>query len=659
MDGAAPSLPPISAPTAPMSPGGFSRPAPPMSPGVMPVGRPAADPEVQQQRIERSAERKRIESVAPKALDSRVVVYKSRDGKIPPGARPVLSIVVKDLEDAKLADGQTDTGELIAEQLAQKFPNGGKFIGRFVDRAGKVMPDSTWDIIIGDEPDPNEDDAQGDEVDDGQGLDLGFRQAPDFPSTQPPAPPTLDTTALTGALRAERQDEAKRGSELAAMMAQQQQTTTQMMMQLAQQQREAEERARRDAAEREERAEKRRSEFRTTLLAALPFLMPLVERLFGPKKDAGPTASDQLMLELVKAKFMEKPEKGFDMVMMTEMSKLMQSVVQGNLTQQQEQQKAHGAMQAEVLGVTMKTALSTMKEIAEMKPGGEKEESTFAQIAKIAGPLLASMQQQQQAQQTQQVAPPTSVELQQAQAATPQAEAADEPRRQRRGKVPPPPTLTEQPAAAAAAPAQQPRRPRNPADLPDTERIRVSLDGIRRLSTGEIEPGSRFNLLTWIQKMATAPLLAAIKAGDDNQILALATPTVLANPVLMDWVNLDHNAEFLKSALADLKAMLDGTMTRERMDNAIIDTDRFVKAHQPAPGQTAGPPQATVIPTEKTEEPQTAAPAAPAPPAAAPAEAPPTAQKTRRRRTEKQPAPAAPPVATKPTDPPAAAKSEG
>ncbi len=653
MDGAAPSLPPISAPVSPMSPGGFSRPAPPMSPGVMPVGRPAADPEVQQQRVERSAERKRIEGVAPKALDSRCQVFKTKDGKIMPGAKPVLSIVVKELEEAAL-DGQT-TDDVVASKLMEKFPTGGKFVGRFVDKAGRPVQDSTWDILIGDEPDLTAEPAEP-EDDDSQGLDLGFQSAQGF-QMQPPAPPVLDTTALTGALRAERQDEAKRGSEIATLIAHQQNSTTQMMLQLAEQNRLAEERARKDAAEREERADKRRTEFRQTLIGLLGTapILAIIERFLGPKKDPAPSTTDQMMIEMFRAKMSEKPEKGFDMVMMAEMSKLMQSVVQGNLTQQQEQAKAAGAMQAEVLGVTMKTALSTMKEIAEMKPGGEKEEGTLAQIAKIAGPFLASMQQQAQVQQT---APPTTAELQtQAPAGPPQAEVVDEPRRQRRGKVPPPPALAQQPAAAPAAAAQPPRRPRNPADLPDVERIRVSLDAIRRLSTGEIEPGSRFNLLTWMQKMAPASLLEAVKAGDQDKIMELGTPTVLANPVLMDWVNQDYNVKFLMGALSDLKLMLDGTISREHMDNAIIDTDRFVKAHQPTPGQTAGPPQATVITTEKPEEPKADTPPAPAP-AAPQAEAAPAAAKTRRPRVSKQ-LPPATPADIKPTEPPAAAKSEG
>jgi hypothetical protein len=669
MDGASPALPPIAPPASPVMSPGFARSAPVMSPGggqqaVNPVGRPAADPEVQQQRIERSAERKRIESVAPKALDSRVVVYRAKDGKIAFGSKPVLQIVVKDLEDAT-ADG-TSTDDYVASKLLEKFPNGGKFIGRFHDKANRPMVDTAWDIEIGEEGSVDDQPAADLNGEGEPELDLGFQQAPSF--QVPPPPPALDTTSLTSALRAERQDEARRGTEIASLIASQQSATMQMMQQLSQQQREAEERSRRDAAEREERAEKRRSEFRTLIVSALPALVPLIEKIFG-KKDHGPSPTDQLLIEMFKAKMNEKPEKSFDATMMAEMAKLMQSMAQSNLAQQQEQVKASASIQSEVLGLTMKSALGTMKELMELKTsgGGDKEEGTLAQIAKIAGPLLAGMQQQgQQAPgpELQQSAP--QQQPPQAQVVTEQPAAEQQPR-PRRGKVPPPAAV---PATAEQAQAQQaPRRSRNPADYPDAERIRISLDSIRRLSVGEIEPGQRFNLLKWVQQWAPPAMLEAVAANNRDKIMELGSPIVLVNPVLLQWVEQEKNVEFLMSALADLSAMISGTITRDRMDNAIIETAQFVKANQPAPGQRAAPPQARVIDEtseQQTQQPMAAHPAATTPPAGTtpPAAADKPTPRPKRPRTPKAQPPAAEakPEGEKPADPPAngtAAQSGG
>lgn len=635
MSEAAPSLPPIG-PTPNQSVPPFGR--PPMQPQQQmpnPVGRPSNDPEAQQARAERSREQQRIESVLPRSMDSKVLVYRSNgDGRIPPGKKPVLTVLVSELEEAKKEGA--DTGDYISAKLEEKFRDGGRFIYKFVTRGNQTIANIPLEeLIIGDEPADGSDNSSGDEGDE---LEQVYAQPPVFP----PAPPAMDPSLFTNALREERQDEAKRGSEIASLIASQQNSTTQMMMQLAQQQRESEDRARRDTAEREERAEKRRNEFRNMILGALASapVLAIVERFLGPKTPVAPVQDPAaaMMLEVVRAKLTETPKPGLDVTMMGEMAKLMTTMAQGNLAQQQEQAKVSAGMQSEVLGITMKTALATMKEIAEMKPqGGDKEDSTLQQIAKIAGPLLAGLQQQQ-AQQPQQ---PQQTYATEQQAQPPQAQPVPEAapvRRSRREKVPPPVAAAVSPAPMAPAVKKKPV----PGDFTDEQRTIFVLNSIRNLSIGKIPPAERFKMLDWAKDWAPAAMIEAVKAGNRDKVLELSAPAVIADAGLLAWISEERNGIFLHEAVVDLKAIIDNTLTRERMENGIIDTAKFQS--ESAPKQTSinpGPPQATVV-TDKPVEPSAPASKGQTPPGQ------PTArndEKPRRRRAPKENPPATPPTA--------------
>ncbi len=642
MDGsapAAPALPPLSQPApAIYRP---SSPPPPPSQIPNPVGRPSADPEQQAQRIERSAEMKRIESVLPKSIDSKVLVFKSRDGRILPSAKPFMTVLVSELEEAKRNDSDMDSETFVAAKLAERGVQDGKFACRFVDKTGKIIPNTQFEVAIGGDEDDMNDPNGGGFDDDGDGGGMPVFQAPPQAGYQtPPAPPALDADSYMRISRTERNDEAKRGSELASLIAGQQQSTTQLMLQLQQQQRDAQELARRDAADREERAEKRRAEFRQTILTVIPLVLPLIQNFF--KRDHGPDATQTMMIELLKSKLSEKPEKGVDAMMLETVMKTMGAMTTQQMAAMQQGTVLTAQMQGEATGLIFKNLMGSMKDLMDSKKDSEpKEESTFQQVLKIAGPILAGMQQQQgpaPGPSADQLAPPVP-------AAQVVHTEVDQPRR-RREKVPPP-VAVEPPQDAQQQPTAAPKR-HTPLQL-----INGSLMTIARLSVGEILPIQRFNALNWIRDNAPASLLDAVRAGDENKVLEIGAPAVMSSTALQGWINAPENVEFLRAALADLRHILNGTLTKEIEENSIIAQAEFTtKRKQTVAAERAhhGPPVAQVVNEDGT--PMTAHPAATTPVAA---QTQPVDEKSSEKPTETTAE--APPAGT--TPPPAAAKKPG
>ncbi len=640
MDGSLPAptpLPPIATPGGlipPMQSGGFGgapRPQLQPAPSGGAVGRPSGDPEVQQQRVERSAEQKRVESVLPKQVDSKLQVFKAdRNGRIPFGnIKPLAIILLKDLEAAKGAGTETD--EVIEAKLAEKGIQSGKFICRFVDRAGKPMSAAQFppfDITIGDEE--SDDDMNDDQnEDEGQGAFM-----PQFQQQQAPPPTQLDLSAIARMQDGVREQEARRGSDMAALIASMQSSTNQMMSAMQQQAQQQAEALRREAADREQQAAARRSEFRTTLLAALPLVMPFITKMFGPKEhQADPTQA--MLLELFKAKITEKPNDGTSA--MEQLTRMLPEMMRSQIAIQAEGTKASMGVQSEVTGMLMKNLLGTMKDLMDNKKelAEPKDEGTIATVLKTLGPLLAGMAQQQpqQPQVTyQQPNPPQQTEQQ----APAQTEAQIE-QPVRRRKVQPPPPLPAQPTAADAPPAEKPRS--DPTKYTDDSRIASCLDTVRRLSTGEVPANERFNALEWITKWAPPSMLAAIKAGSEDQVMAVGQTAVLASPVLLNWISTDGMVEFLKKAISDLKLLLDGTLTKEVALASVRENITFVQMQRT---KNAGPPTGTIVKQAEVLPPSSPS-APPAPPAAAIPPAP-----RRRRSTPPADAPVSPP------EPPAA-----
>ncbi len=651
MDGTLPAptpLPPIATPGGLIPPSqGFPsmpRPQQPAPSGGV-VGRPSGDPEVQQQRIEKSAEQRRVESVLPKQVDSKLQVFKAdRNGRIPFGnVKPLAVILLKDLEAANQSGTPTD--QVIEAKLSEKNIQDGKFICRFVDRAGKPMNAiqfPPFDITLGDEGDEDMNDDQGDEGDE----QIQFQPSGGYQNPAPP-PTSIDLTAIARMQDGVREQEAKRGSDMAVLIASMQNNMTTMMTGMQQQQQQRDEAARREAKERDEREAARRSQFHTTLLGIVPLIMPFIAKMFGPKESTQ-SPSDVLMLELVKAKFSEKPNDGTSA--MEQLTRMLPEMMRSQIAIQAEGTKASMGVQSEVTGMLMKSLMGSMKEVLDSKKEAAepRDDGTLATVLKALGPVLAGMAQQPQPPQVtyQQPNPPQQVEQQ-----APPAEAqVEQPPRRRKVQPPPPPPA--QPTASGTAPAEKPRP--DPTKYSDDSRIASCLDTVRKLSTGEIPANERFNALEWITKWAPPSMIAAVKSGLEEQVLTVGQNAALASPVLLNWISTDGMVDFLKKAVADLKHILDGTLTEPIAVASVRENITFVHAQRV---KNAGPPtgavvkQAEVLPPS-TPPAQTPPPAATIPPAprrrraAPPADVPATPP-------EQTPPPAADASSPTPPEPPA------
>ena len=589
MDGTLPGLPPIPggapAPAYPGAGGMAGAARPMMAPN--PVGRPSADPEVQEQRVVRSQEKKRLESVLPKkAVDSKILCTRMRGGKIIPGAKPTLIVLTSEIEKARIDSGDPDnfqTEEYIGERLMAKEAPDGFYQCRVVDRNNRPIPEySPWELEIGDAA--ADDEIVDDEVEEVDATPPGYTQGgfhgapfngalPPGYAAPPPAAPPIDLQSFATSLRGERQDEAKRQGETMSLIAMLMQTQQQQALAMQQEQRqrdeqarresmEREERYRREAIEREERAEKRRGEFRTTLLAAAPILLPVVEKLFGLNKKDGPDATTLMLMEMVK-------QKAPDSDIMKSMAGVM-----AEMTKQQMQLQGAGAtaaveMQAKASEMVFGNLMKTMKEVIDNRPVVGEKESAFEQLAKLAGPILASIQQQH-AQQP---------------AATPVAAAP--------AVMQPQPANLEAPAAAERPqkrPAPRPaRRDRNdPSTWPDNHRLAIVIDTLRKLSIGEIPADQRWGVIEFVRQWIPPTVLQSVLTDNKEAVLTATVPVVMEHPPLMAWAQDEENQKFVEDAMTDLKALATNQVTAEYRQSAIRATATFV-ARRAAPVAKAAP----------------------------------------------------------------------
>ncbi len=338
--------------------------------------------------------------------------------------------------------------------------------------------------------------------------------------------------------------------------------------------------------------------------------MPFIAKMFGPKESTQ-SPSDVLMLELVKAKFSEKPNDGTSA--MEQLTRMLPEMMRSQIAIQAEGTKASMGVQSEVTGMLMKSLMGSMKEVLDSKKEAAepRDDGTLATVLKALGPVLAGMAQQPQPPQVtyQQPNPPQQVEQQ-----APPAEAqVEQPPRRRKVQPPPPPPA--QPTASGTAPAEKPRP--DPTKYSDDSRIASCLDTVRKLSTGEIPANERFNALEWITKWAPPSMIAAVKSGLEEQVLTVGQNAALASPVLLNWISTDGMVDFLKKAVADLKHILDGTLTEPIAVASVRENITFVHAQRV---KNAGPPtgavvkQAEVLPPS-TPPAQTPPPAATIPPA--------------------------------------------
>jgi flagellar biosynthesis regulator FlbT len=589
-----------------------AQPQPQMPQGMLPRGRPPADPEVAEAKAQRHQERRRVEAVMPKkALDSKVLIYRMRRGRIVPGAKPVLSVLVSELEEAT-RDGQQEPEDYLCQRLGEKLNNKdqtGSFQCVTVDRRGGRISDvPPFEISLVDEgedlDEDDNDDGQGDEGADG--FDPGEPEDYDYrghhpvppPLGPPPSPTHIDLAAIDDVARRNREEEKNKSSEsmtlmlgmfqaMQAQQAQSAQQTTQMLMAFMQQ------------------SQQKSSESSGTMVALITALAPVIAPLLQPKPQD--TSTRDLMLPIL-MKLMEKEKQSNPAEdWMKTLPAMMQEVTRQQMALQGLGAESVVKMQSRMSEAMMTQALSIVKDQGK-KPEPEEKESTFGSIAKMAAAVLPSLMGGQQPQaepgfaEQQVPALPAPAVIQ----PTPEPEQAPAPRPPRTAKKPTPEAAEEQPKPT---PRQRP---------PQTEesKIRGCMQTIRKLENGEIPAIKRWDALTWVRDRAPKRVLEAIVSGSTERVMQECASAVLPDQELLTWISDSEHIEFLTDALGDVKLLVSGPVPPEYMNSkvaaltayqaknkppTIVPTEPQAAAAEPAPAEPAT--QEVVIPPEMAERP--------------------------------------------------------
>ncbi len=581
-------LPPIApAPVAVpgMSPASFAQ-FPPRAPASLPgnpVGRPSSDPEQQQQRVERSVTQRRLESITPtRAKDHKLHVFRTdRTGRS--RGKHVLMLLATDIE-AHLSSVPTDGRDealdnLIMERLPTNLPDGRYKCQWYDAQNHPVMQPPPWEVQIGEEVDEDEVEDE-EEFEEELPPQATMPVMPTFP--QPlPAPPALDMATMGSAIRAERADADKRSNDTTAMIMGFMQLMTQQQMQAQQQQSQQQ-------AAAEERDRARRAEFRTTLLTALPLVLPLITQLFAKPSQSGPSPELQMLLELVKGM---ATNKGSDAMIMEKMLTFQTEMTKNQLALQQQGATTAVQMQAEASSLVFKNLMGTMKEMMDNKPAsGSGDGGVMDIIGKLAGPFLATMaanaQNPQAAPEVPQQAPPA-----QPQQRAPRAQV----------DKPAPPAAAEQSAPRRVVRRTRPEAPAQPAapavdptKYPEPKRIAGAMRAVRGLSLGNPQPAERWNVVAWAAQMLPPSILEPVKAQDKGKVMEAALPVVMADSTLLQWITDGENAAFLEDFLQDVRLHVLGQVTPELQEASLIKGGQFVQRRRQAQTQATQAEQAAV-----------------------------------------------------------------
>jgi len=574
-------------------------------------GRPLGDPEAQEAKVLKAQEQRRIEELLPKqATDSRIMVYRLRNGRRLAGAKPALKqVLISEVEE----ESRKGVGceEYLRSLLEQRYADrGGTFQCQVVDKHGKLVTGfAPFTISLDDD---QELDDEEEEVDDG-GPPPGYEEFDPTPPAPPayvapPPPPALDTSAIAATLRNERRDEQERSSSMMSiittmMQSGQQQSSTmvqalaqiqaanqQQMIMLQQQAAQAE-------RDREAKLAASNSEMWMKIMALIPIVLPVVQNLFQKKDGIDPTTA--ILIEVLKNKDN------------TDGMKTMVEMMSAGAKQQIEMMGQAAGSAQQMQGQLMKTAFDTMlqsvKDVKE-RESAPKEDSTIGQILQIAGPILQNMAAGRNPPQSPALPAP---EEPRAVPGTDPAGPVPLPRPRRPAKIPAP-VQTGETQAPPPPPPPAPRPPtKDPSHYPDDERIRRCLVTVAKMSTGDIVPKQRWQMLSSISKWMPATMLDAAKAGDREKVVSLGQAAVLSDPALLQWFLDSENVDFLGEVLGDIKALVAGMVTPEWQAKSISDQAGFVakrarKAAEAPPA--AAPPPA---PPAAVQPP----PAPPAPPA--------------------------------------------
>jgi hypothetical protein len=553
--------------------------------------------------------------VLPKrAVDDKVKIYKMRKGRVPPSARPVLEVLYSDLEKAR--EEGVDPDQAIEDMLIAKLGEEcmDRFLCKVFDRTGQPVANiPPWEVDLGDGEDVDDEDDEdlGDFGDRGALMPPGYDPR-GFPMQQmpPPAAQPLDVRAIADASRLGREEETKRSTDTMMMI-------TTMMQQQAQQQQlakqeaaerderyrretlEREERIRRENLEREEREKALRHENRQMMLGLVPIFLPVIQKVLGLDKQPGFDPGTQALIEVLK----DRGNKSDPTDVVTNM---IPKIMEMNTSMTQNSMASMMNMQAAVSKINMDSMFDTIKRLKD-ENGGKSEKSTMESIGEVlsvVGPMLAQGQQQ---------APVEAPAL-----PAPAPQPPTPPRR----RPPPPPPAQQAPAPAAPAASAAHPVPAAPVDRPlprqaPSAAIRSCLHAIRKMSTGEHPAEHRFAVLHWVAQRLPQPLLQSLAAGNQDAVMQAGSGIVLADPVLLAWIQGNDNGAFLQEALNDLRVLITGKLSPEIAKVAIDQQLAFIRSHAKPPEPATTPAAAApAVPTAVVEP----APAAVEPPApAAPA----------------------------------------
>jgi hypothetical protein len=579
-----------------------------LPPGSMPRGRPPADPEVAEQRAQRHQERRRVEGVMPKkALDSKILIYRTRRGRPIPGAKPVCTVLISELESAT-ADGAQDPEDYLRTRLAEKIGSkdpSGVFQAVTVDRRGaRITEVPPFDLSLtedGDEEEEGEEELE--EVDDGRGFDAGEPEDYDFrgqhplpPPAGPPPPPTqIDLAAIDDVGRRNREEEKHKSNESMTMMmgmfntmqaqAQAQAQAQQQMLLAFMQQNQA-----------------KSQESQGTTVALITALAPVIKELLTPKQD---TSSRELMLPIL-MKIMDDKRSDPTGDFLKTIPTILGEVSKQQMALQNIAAESTVKSQASMNTLLMQQMMAMSKEIVNSsRPQPEEKEGGMASIAKIAAAVLPSLMGGNK--------PPEQgfEEPQQPVAALPAPTATEEPQPQ------PPqrrrPAKTPAPAAAADAAPEAEVKPEveaKPKKAPPTpeSRIRGCLQTIRKLESGEIPAAKRWEALKWVMDRAPAPVMAAIRAQSTDLVMQECASAVLPDQQLLTWVSDSAHIDFLTSALDDVRLLEAGQVTeayaKEQVEALTAYQAKAAAAAAPAPKPAAAPEPAAPAPAAAEPQPE-------------------------------------------------------
>ena len=579
MDSASPALPLPPSPgiSAYVPPGPQAFQPPPQAqatqtapaPGQRPVGRPNADPDVQEQRAERSLLKQRLKNILPAAMtDGKVAIFRlqGRRGRTKEGNKPVMTMLFGQLEKAMTEGGYADTGVLIEDTLRAKYGDKGRFLWEAQDSHGRILGEAgAVEVDLNSSTDNYTEENMEDEENENA---LPQTEAPPafFQQQQAaPAPPPFDAAVHAQTVRGIITEEKKSAENMVTvMMTMMQQQNQQQVMAMQQQQQQAElrrveEDRRRDRDEQKEREERkmelermrleqerrdkdeqrREDRERDRRTAEQAMQMQFFQAIFN--KPERPDVVTPMLMKMVDSK---GDRDGMKEVfgMMSEASK-QAMVTQGEATKHMLSAQADASKT--LMGNVMSISQTMVEQMAQSQaePTDDPMEKV-ARVFKMIAPVLGGLNQNTQ-----------------------QAVAAVQPQPQRI--------------------AQQ------PAPIPPTEYIKGGLYTIMRLENGQIAARQRFQALKWCAENLPRPMLDAIRSGVQDNVLAIGAEGM--DNTLMAWIQDPQHLAFLQDCVVDIQRMLLGAMTQ---DTARASFEKHV-AYMQAKGQ---PVQQEAAPAQPVAE---------------------------------------------------------